>query len=61
MNIESHTEKAFEQVIEDSLLKQGYVKPLTPFEKNLAIFPDIALNFIRQTQPKAWAKLEALH
>ncbi len=56
-----HTEAAFEQVIEDSLLSQGYVKPITSFDKNLAIFPDIALNFIRQTQPKAWAKLEALH
>ncbi|EKD08980.1 type I restriction endonuclease subunit R [Limnospira platensis] len=59
--VDPKKELAFEEVIEDYFLRYGYIKPITPFDKNLAIFPDIALNFIRQTQPKAWAKLEALH
>jgi len=25
------------------------------------IFPEVALEFIRETQPKEWARLEALH
>ncbi|MCB8750930.1 type I restriction endonuclease subunit R [Planktothrix agardhii] len=61
MMIGSHIETAFEQVIEDYLLTQGYVKTITPFDKTRAIFPEIAIAFIRQTQPKEWAKLEALH
>ncbi len=56
-----HTETAFEQVIEDHLLTHGYLKTLTKFDKTRAIFPEIAIAFIRQTQPKEWAKLEALH
>lgn len=61
MRITSHTETAFEQVIEDHFLTHGYLKTLTKFDKTRAIFPEIAINFIRQTQPKEWAKLEALH
>lgn len=56
-----NTETAFEQVIEDHLLNHGYLKTITKFDKTRAIFFDIAINFIRQTQPKKWAKLEALH
>ena len=61
MMIASHIETAFEQVIEDHFLTHGYLKTLTKFDKTRAIFPEIAIAFIRQTQPKEWAKLEALH
>src|SRR5580704_9604312 len=55
-------EAAFETVIEAYLLQHGYrhVRP-DGFDRERAIFPEIVLNFIRETQPKEWAKLEALH
>ena len=57
-----HSESAFETVIEHHLLGNGYVV-ITPdaFDRERAIFPSVALDFIRETQPKEWAKLEALH
>jgi len=57
-----HTEGAFETVIEGHLLGNGYVPvPRKSFDRNRAIFPDVVIDFIRETQPTAWAKLEALH
>jgi len=55
-------EVAFETVIESHLLKKGYV-PMSRdgFDRERAIFPETFLGFIRETQPKEWAKLEALH
>jgi len=55
-------EAAFETVIESHLLKKGYV-PVNRdgFDRERAIFPETVLAFIRETQPKEWAKLEALH
>ncbi len=57
-----HSEAAFETVIEAHLLQHGYV-PVAPdgFDRERAIFPEAVLAFIRETQPKEWAKLEALH
>jgi type I restriction enzyme, R subunit len=57
-----HTEGAFETVIEAHLLQNGYAR-IAPegFDRERAIFPDTVLAFIRETQPKEWAKLEALH
>lgn len=57
-----HSETAFESVVESVLLDRGYVSvaPST-FDRARAIFPDVALCFIRKTQPREWAKLEALH
>jgi type I restriction enzyme R subunit len=55
-------EAAFETAIEAVLLADGYVKlPSGDFAREQAIFPTEALAFIRQTQPKTWDKLEALH
>ena len=56
------TETAFESVIEAHLLENGYV-PITSeaFDRDRAIFPESVLAFIRETQPKEWAKLESLH
>ena len=55
-------EGAFETVIEAHLLANGYV-PVNRegFDRERAIFPDVVLGFIRETQPKEWTKLEALH
>ena len=57
-----HFETAFETVIETHLLENGYV-PINRegFDRERAIFPETVLAFIRETQPKEWAKLEALH
>jgi len=57
-----HTELAFEDTVEQSLLATGYV-PVSGdgFDRELAIFPDLVIDFIRTTQPKHWDKLESLH
>lgn len=55
-------EAAFESVIEAHLLKNGYVSVSRDgFDRERAIFPKTVLAFIQETQPKEWAKLEALH
>ncbi len=57
-----HSEAAFETVIEAHLLENGYVSVAREgFDRERAIFPDMVLDFIRETQPAEWAKLEALH
>ncbi len=57
-----HSEAAFETVIETHLLASGYTH-IAPegFDRERAIFPETVLAFIRETQPREWAKLEALH
>lgn len=55
-------EAAFETVIEAHLLQNGYVQIAREgFDRERAIFPETVLAFIRETQPKEWAKLDALH
>ena len=57
-----HSEGAFETVIESHLLAHGYVSVAAEgFDRERAIFPTVVLDFIKTTQPKEWAKLEALH
>ena len=62
MNNSRHSEAAFETLIEAHLLGTGYT-PVVPkgFDRERAIFPETVLAFIRETQAKEWAKLEALH
>src|SRR5687767_6159566 len=56
------SEASFEAVIEDHLLGNGYVSVAREgYDRERAIFPAAVLSFIRETQPKEWAKLEALH
>ncbi|MBM4456435.1 MAG: type I restriction endonuclease subunit R [Chloroflexi bacterium] len=56
------SEAAFETVIETHLLAHGYAAvDRAGFDRGRAIFPQTVLDFIRATQPKEWAKLEALH
>lgn len=59
---ERHSEAAFETVIEAHLLHHGYSSiDRDTLDRARAVFPDTVLAFIRATQPKEWAKLEALH
>jgi len=59
---ERTNEAAFETVIEVHLLQHGYLPVAREgFDRERAIFPETVLAFIRETQPKEWAKLEALH
>ena len=56
------SEQAFESVIEAHLLANGYVSVAGDgFDRERAIFPETVLSFIRETQPKEWARLESLH
>ena len=57
-----HSEGAFETVIEQHLLQNGYVGiSREGFDRECALFPATVITFIRETQPKEWEKLEALH
>ena len=57
-----HSEAAFETVIETNLLANGYVAVAGDgCDRQRAICPETVLAFIRQTQAKEWARLEALH
>ena len=57
-----HSETAFETVIESYLLANGYVTVNSgSFDRARAIFPEVVIDFIRETQPKEWVRLEALH
>ena len=56
------SEAAFETVIEAYLLANDYVSVAGDgFDRERAIFPEVVLAFIRETQPREWARLEALH
>ena len=60
--MKSISEEKFETVIELQFLDNGYKNIANnSFNKGLSIFPEIALAFIKKTQPKEWAKLETLH
>lgn len=62
MTTPRHSEAAFETVIEHHLLAHGYQAISGDgFDRERAIFPSVVLDFIKDTQPKEWAKLEALH
>ena len=62
MNQARHSEFAFETVIETHLLANGYVPvDREGFDRERAIFPKRCSPSFDETQPKEWAKLEALH
>ncbi len=58
-----HTELTFEQAIEASLLEQGgYVKGnSSDFDVKQGLFPLYITEFLKLSQPKAWAKIESIH
>jgi type I restriction enzyme, R subunit len=56
------SEQAFENAIEDVLLASGFQPHKSQdFDREKAIFPQVAIDFIQTTQPKIWDKLAALH
>jgi type I restriction enzyme R subunit len=56
------SEAAFETAIEAVLLADGYSRvDAEGYDRERAIFPAEALDFIRATQGKVWEKLEAMH
>ncbi|MDE2742283.1 MAG: DEAD/DEAH box helicase family protein [Gemmatimonadota bacterium] len=58
----STSEAAFETVLSDTLLDQGYEAiESVAFDRERAIFPTVVLDFIQKTQPDQWDRLEALH
>jgi type I restriction enzyme, R subunit len=62
MGTSRHSEAAFETVVESHLLGNGYVSVgRERFDRERAIFPNVVLAFVRETQKKEWDKLEALH
>ena len=62
MSAGRHTEMAFEAAIAKHMLASAYVSvPSEAFDRDRAIFPETVLAFIRETQPKEWARLESLH
>jgi type I restriction enzyme R subunit len=58
-----HTELTFESAIEASLLEfGGYIKGYsTDFDTNLGLFPTYIIEFLKTSQPNAWAKLANIH
>jgi type I restriction enzyme R subunit len=57
-----YTELAFETVIEQYLIDNGYAPvDRSEFDPTTAIFQKVVLSFIRETQLKEWEKLEMLH
>lgn len=58
----SHSEEAFEALIEAHLLANGYVsRKAGDYDPVLALLPEDLLHYIEQTQPKKWAKQAAIH
>lgn len=56
------SEQAFENAIADVLLASGYQRHQSKeFDRENAVFRDVALKFIQTTQTKEWDKLAALH
>lgn len=61
MSNQQTKEIAFENNIEEVLLNAGYV-PLSSksFDKEKAIFPEVFISFIQETQPKEWSQLNSI-
>ncbi len=57
-----HTERAFETAIEAFLLSRGGYAKAEPegYDKVRGMFPQIFLDFVRETQPKEWEYLKGL-
>lgn len=54
-----HTEAAFEQAIEASLVSRGGYERRKPkqFDEAMALFPDDVIGFIQDSQPARWAQI----
>ncbi len=61
-----HTERVFEDELCANLALNGWVikthlKDATSFSRELAVFPDDLLEFVKATQPTEWAKFKKWH
>ena len=57
-----HDEASFESSIEAALLSTGWqAQPKAGYDLTHHLFPQVALSFIRATQPKEWTRLESLN
>lgn len=58
-----HTELTFEEAIESSLLEHGgYQKGNSShFDANLGLFPSYIFDFLKESQPALWSKIENIH
>ena len=58
-----HTEQTFEEATEHHLLNHGgYVQGLSDdFDPQSGLFPNYIIKFLKQSQPKAWDKISAIH
>jgi type I restriction enzyme, R subunit len=56
------TEKNFEIYIQQTMSNQGWISGEPSFwDKQIALFPHYITSFIKETQARLWAKMEALH
>ena len=60
MSIDATNEKQFESDIEAAFLSPagGYVKGTDTYDAKSGLYVDTLIDFIRKTQPKAWARFE---
>lgn len=61
-----HTEKIFEDELCEHLASHGWsvrthLKTAASYSRELALFPDDLLTFVRETQPKEWEKFKKWH
>ena len=58
-----HTEDTFEAAIETALIeKGGYIKgDASQYDASLALDPTTLFQFLKDTQPKKWEKIEKIH
>lgn len=58
-----HTEQTFEEAIVSSLLEQGgYSQGQSKdFDANQGFFPSYTIQFLQESQPAAWTKIENIH
>ena len=60
MSIDATNEKRLESDIEAALLSPagGYTKGADVYDPKAGLFVDTLIDFVRKTQPKAWARFE---
>ena len=59
MSPTNYTEQDFEEHIEEQLNNSGYhIVPPTEYDKTLCLIPSKLIDFIKETQPKTFKKLE---
>ncbi len=63
MAIGIHTEQTFEEAIVSSLLEEGgYSQGQSKdFDANQGFFPSYTIQFLQESQPSAWTKIENIH